>query len=448
MPLAEFSNVDELLILLSFAELKTEEKSRIEIIIGSDIDWKLLWKKTKLNDIGPIIFLNLNKLNHLGSIPGWLIKRLNDRYREIEKANALRLKTASEIFRRMNEAEIDVVVLKGALFAESIYGNIAYKKMNDVDILVKFEDIVKIREIYRDSGLVPLALLDESDKNYHLPAFVSRDLTFVAGTHWGLISPRSGIKLDYAEIWGRTVQAVVAGRNVLALAPEDALHHLCLHFHYYKTGLKELGDFANLIRHHSPFDWTKFKNLVESSGSQTQAFRPLLLSEAIFNLKIPAGMLAKFKEKADPFVVSDTELQAGRKDLLVSSRSVYSSQIEKAYLAFTYESRFWEKMKWFKAFWQRLLWPPKEVVYRTNFCLPGEKSLRFLYMKNLDRTGREIGKNFGMGIFFLLMGKSVVDLICCLSGNIFGNPPDKMALLRKELGTDEEKITSLMDSME
>ncbi|MBF0410507.1 MAG: nucleotidyltransferase family protein [Candidatus Riflebacteria bacterium] len=449
-----FSEADKLLTLLALAAPSDAEKSEIRRLFDCGVDFSEFTWKLRHNDIAPMIFLHLDKLNLLGSVPDVLLHELRDRHREITEKNTGRLAYAEDIFKQFQKAGIEVIVLKGVLFAETIYKDVGYKKMNDMDILIRHRDVKKVKEVYRNIGLVPLALFESGDekesetKSYHLPSYISRDLNFVIGTHWNLCSPKAGYKINREILWDRSVETFIRGTKIRSLCASDALLHLVVHFHYYKTGLKEFADFVNLIRSVPHFPWDEFSSQVEKAETFTPAYRTLSILNALFPGIAPDSLVAKCREKADKWVVRDTDRLVRRKDLLLKSRSVYNSRIEKAYLGFSFENRFLKKFSLFLVFWKRLLFPPAETLYRTNSSACCENSLFWLWTMNVYRTAREVGQSHGMGIFLLLMLKSSWELIHSAFWNITGNISDPMEELRRELGTDEKRLRELMESME
>jgi|GEM_PF-977464 len=448
-----FNSDDRLLILLTLAAPRPAEIDEAASLAASFPNWKRIQKRIEHNDIAPLIWSNLHRFGLWEKVPASLQASIAERRSVIERQNGLRLRRATELFRHFQKAGVQVIVLKGVAFAATIYRDPAYKKMNDIDLLIRVEDIAHARSALEAMDMVPLALLEGSEedpdprKTHHFPAYVSRDLEFVVGTHWGLASPKSGFRFDLDEIWNRKIPLMVAESPVFTLSPIDALHHLCVHFHYYKTGLKELGDFANLIRGNPDFDWPAFGRMVEMAGTQTAAFRPLRLTETIYEAGVPRALFESMKTLADAFVIRDTENLASRKDLLLMTRSTYSSQIEKAYLAFSYEDRFLLKFKWLCTFWKKMVFPPKAVVWRTNATSPGEESLHWLYLMNLYRTAREVGRDYGPAIFILLLVKSAVELFSgFLSGA--GHERGKMAKLKEQLGQEEARINRFMEGFD
>ncbi|MFZ2960650.1 MAG: nucleotidyltransferase family protein [Candidatus Ozemobacteraceae bacterium] len=446
---AKFSAVDQALILATLAALTSSEKSSLRKLLDREMNWSEFREKVFHNDVASMVYLTLTRNGLFQQIPVAIQTEIQSRYETIRARNTARWHLGQELFTRLRGAGVEIIVLKGGLFAERVYGDVGYKKMNDIDLLVKFSDLETLQKIYKEMGLVPLALLEGGGdpceaKGYHLPAYVSRDLSFVLGTHWNLCNPKHGYLFDRDQLWKNARPVKFGTADVWSLSPTDVLHHLIVHFHYYKTGLKELADFANWLRIHPDFDWDAFMKEVEIAGSWTPAFRTLKLVKTLYGAGIPESFLERCREKADAWVARDTCRMAFRKDLLLLSRSVYNSEIEKGYLAFTFEHDFVRKWPWFLTFWKRLLFPPLAVLLRTNACACCERNVLWLWVMNLFRTSKEVGKSYGMAIFFLLMLKSGAELL----GSLFGMGPDKMASLRQELGADDQRIRELLDSMD
>ncbi len=449
--MTEFEPFERALINLTLARPSGDEWAQIRTgLAGAAVDWPRFRRLVEHNDVAPWVHRQLETLQ-MGPVE--IDRRLADRRREVAAANAARLQVTARFLAAARARNVRVVVLKGVLFAETVYGEAGYKKMNDLDILVPFADIEAIKQIYDELGLIPLALLEgggeapDENKGHHLPAYVSPDLAFVVGTHWRLAGAKSGFRLDHAAMWRRVVPVTIAGESAWALAPRDNLLHLVVHFHYYKTGLKELGDVANLIRAIPDLDWGVFAEEVVAAGLQGQAYRVLRLVEALYGPLVPETMLAVCRAGAEPFIVADTDRLAARGAVLLASRSTWSSEIEKAYLRFTYESGFSAKLHAWLQFWHRLLLPPRAVLYRTNGCAPGEGSLHRLFFVNLWRTAREIGKGYGLPVFGLLMVKSVVMLLATLKPGT-GDEGAMMAQLRAKFGNDEARLRKLLTMME
>ncbi|MBF0548739.1 MAG: nucleotidyltransferase family protein [Candidatus Riflebacteria bacterium] len=450
-PRYSFSKVDRALILLCLASPSKKEIEEVRYLFLSNPAWDEFQTKIQHNDIAPLVYLNIMRAELTTLLPPNVLSGLENRYTEIQAKNTARSIVSNELFERFSKAGVPVIALKGVLFAETIYKDVGYKKMNDLDIFIHFKNVQEIKQIYSEMGLAPLALLEGGDeeenetKSYHLPAYVSQDLKFVVGTHWMLCSPKLGFKLNQKKLWDDSLPITINGKPARALSPKDALHHLVVHFHYYKTGLKELSDFINLIRSVPKFPWTEFSDEIANAGTWTPAFRTLSLVHTLFPALVPDELLSKCKNKAEHWTARDTRALCNRRDILLTSRSVYSSEIEKAYLAFSFENAFFNKLPWFLTFWKRLFFPPQTTLCRINAKKEGENSLFWLWVMNIWRTSREVGRSYGIWIFLLLMLKSSWELLQSILPN---HSHDQMAELRKNFGVDDTRLRELMNSME
>ena len=83
------------------------------------------------------------------------------------------LKTLLKILKHAN---IDVVLLKGTALIASVYPDLAFRFMSDIDILIRENDLVKARENLLANGYTqnrpPYNL--KKEKQHHLPPFGTR----------------------------------------------------------------------------------------------------------------------------------------------------------------------------------------------------------------------------------------------------------------------------------
>jgi hypothetical protein len=350
---------------------------------------------------------------------------------------------------------MDVILLKGGLFAEELWGDPAYKKMNDLDVLIRAEDLHDVRELYEERGYLPLVLFEGGDpkdtdprKTHHLPSYVSRDLEFVIGTHWELCSPKKGIRLDYDRMWAESGTVPFHGTTVRSLTPEDNLHHLAIHFHHYKTGLKELSDVFNYARHTQP-DWDLLAERIAEAGTEGRAHYVFSLAQALQPMGTPTSFDRRLEEGADVFRRGEVRRRLDRPELLLKSRSTYESTIEKAYTRYAMETLFHRKLPAFLVFFWRLAFPPFWVLRRTNHVpRVTPLNLPWLWAVNLWRTGREIGEGLGMAVFVAVILKGAVEVF--LSIQNYWDPPsdDPLTRLREAVGGEDAALERLMAYLE
>lgn len=443
---------------LTRSRIPREAQDRLEAFVAAagPEDWAELVEKVKLNDVGPAVHLGLLRTSLAAAVPKELVAAARGRYDAIAARNRRRWREARELFAALRGAGVDVILLKGGYFAEALWGDPGYKKMNDLDILIPAAGIKAALGVYRARGYLPLVLFEGGDpeaidpaKTHHLPSFVSADFEFVLGTHWDLVSAKSGIRLDVARIWRDAVPLDFHGVELRRMSAEDNLHHLAVHFHHYKTGVKELSDIWNYAAFAAPVDWDRLLAMIRAAGSASRAYYCLSLADAIEPLGAPEAFFAALRAEADDFRRAEVDLRLSRLDLLLASRSLWEAEIEKSYTRYMLEPWFHRKAWFFLQFFRRLVLPPPWVLARTNvvdrvtpFNLP------WLLLVNLRRTARVIGEGVGVAIFGLVMVKGLLETLASLVHYVRPPPPGPLEALEAAAGGDRGKLMKLMEFLD
>jgi hypothetical protein len=242
------------------------------------------------------------------------------------------------------------------------------------------------------------------------------------------------------------------GGTVRSLSHEDNLHHLAIHFHHYKTGIKEFSDVYNYTRYaseHGGVDWDLLEKRILEAGSGSKAHYLFNLVDSISSLGAPQSFFLALEREADAFSRSEVNLRLSRCDLLLKSRSLYESVIEKAYTRYTLETRAHQKIYYFALFFYRLLFPPFWVVARTNVVdeVTWDNFPR-LFLANLSRTARVIGDGLGLWVFLVVCVKGSFEILFSVKHYFRPSREDLMSKLLASVDGDEEALQALMDFLE
>ena len=116
---------------------------------------------------------------------------------------------------------IDVVPLKGPVLAETIYGDIAMRPCEDLDLLVRVRDFSRAEKVLIDAGWIAPSPVEEFERQF-LRNGVLVEL------HFGVASLRS-FPFDLDGAWSRAQTASFRGLPMLALSETDRALYLLLH---------------------------------------------------------------------------------------------------------------------------------------------------------------------------------------------------------------------------
>ncbi|WP_299255331.1 nucleotidyltransferase family protein [uncultured Aquimarina sp.] len=250
-------NTFKITALLSHIQLTSEElgtcRTALATLQSNNDDQHAFYEYCFQWKMAPWIYLQLQKNKFLSLFDRDVIERFENAYQDVKQENENRNKIAMQFLQAFHEHNIDVIILKGNAFIQTIYDDVGYKKMNDFDILIKSEDWPEIEQIYYDLGYIPLGFGWSGEKQKpakYSPTsvpFISTDFNCIIGTQWGLKSSTTHFTVDTNEMWDTAMPLDFHGIPGKQLSPEYNLIHLILHLGVYKCGIRDCMDLYNLI---------------------------------------------------------------------------------------------------------------------------------------------------------------------------------------------------------
>jgi hypothetical protein len=271
------------------------------------------------------------------------------------------------------------------------------------------------------------------------------------GTHWGLITPLAPYTIDYDAIWSRVVDVDFYGRAAKAMAPEDNLHHLCVHMPYYKCGLRELADIYNLVRH-GPLDWDLFSAEVAKAKTHNLVYHALSLANRVCPMPAVQEAIARARPNASYYFRRDAERKCASLSRLLRGRSTHMTTIEKAYSDLNTTSDPVEKWSAYGRMWRGMLFPPRADVLKMN-ALEQVHGLT-LVLARLQvpwRVYRVFARDVGPGIFFAILAKCAFDCFRATVTAPLAGPDSRQETFEsfaRDLGVTVAQLEALKDALE
>jgi hypothetical protein len=266
-------------------------------------DWESIVQFAVIYSVAPLLYHRIKSVN----IPASMRQKLLKAYLISARRNTRLYSQLSKIIKALQDTP--VIVLKGAHLAQNVYGNIALRPMNDIDILVRKTDLLKAEKNLLEIGYssprqneIQVACA----KHHHLPPLVKQG-TVPVDIHWTIGHPSSPFQIDIEGLWKRAQPATIAGIKVLVLSPEDLLLHLCLHtafHHLFRSGIRPFYDILETIRQ-SEIDWEQIPPRANQWGATNSVYLTLYLAKTLFRASVPNEILDRLKpDNFDPQIVS------------------------------------------------------------------------------------------------------------------------------------------------
>jgi len=262
-------------------------------------NWEKLLTLAKILGVTPLLYRQLVMRSNSSRIPEAVIMKLRDAYYRCHAKNAYLFHELGKLMGSFKQAEVPVILLKGAYLADSIYQDAGLRPMDDLDLLIPPEHILKGIEVLSTLGYQPFqeySLDVEFDMAKHVPPYI-KDNTIIE-LHWNIVNPESPIKFDTSGLWSRSLCFKKENLEALCLSQEDLLLHLCMHTtqHYFYKQLRTLCDIQALISLHSnDLNWDQVIHRAKDWHAERSVFLALYTVQSLLEVDIPDFVLKELK---------------------------------------------------------------------------------------------------------------------------------------------------------
>jgi hypothetical protein len=278
------------------------------------------------------------------------------------------------------EHGIEAVPFKGPVLAHSVYGNLMLRDFGDLDILVRKEDVFKVKELlirynYGLPDYIPDAELAARSPFMHALTFISGDGLVNLDVHWRVSDSYFFFPFDYERMWKRLETLPLAGTDVLVPTAEDMMLILSVHGskHCWER-LLWICDLSEFIKAHPDIDWER---VIEES-IRLRFKRMLFLGLYLVNdlLGTPLPEKIRVRIQSDSKVSSLAEMVL--KDLF-SEPGRPIRLLEHIALLFNLRERWKDRLKYFNV----RHWAIPNVRDRSFVSLPQFLSSLYYFLRPL-----------------------------------------------------------------
>ena len=289
-------------------------------------DWKSLIALSDMQRITPLLWHRLKQkgLDHV--VPDAVAVSLHESTRRNTLHNLRFNRELCLLLNTLEAENIPLIPLKGIVLANKIYENIGLREMNDIDVLARRDDIMRIADILSRTGYSPIAPLCADvtiQTGIHLPRMIKKGhVNFEI--HWNLTLPGKSYYIDPHGLWQRAVPTKIAGTQTMMFSSEDLLLHICLHtsyHHHFAFGLRPFCDIAEIIDHFSStLDWQTVVNRACHQRWQKGVYLALRLAVELADASVPMDALSKLR----PENMSETIFETARAQIFTDKYFVTS----------------------------------------------------------------------------------------------------------------------------
>jgi len=275
VPVNERALTLELLLLSARLSIDANLANRIKDLLRERIDWTYLIETANQHRVLPLLYRTLTRIDER-AVPREKLSQLQRLFHANARRNLFLAGELLQILDLLAAHDIPVIPYKGPVLATSVYGDLSFRQISDLDIVVPIQDVPTARELlirrgYRPEKEITLEELLKSEKDLTL-LWDDRGINFEL--HWGITSERDPIQIPPSRLWEQPTKISFSGSTVLWPQPEDLLLILCIHGAKHRwVRLGWLCDIAEMARVHEKMNWA----LVFENASRVGGCRILLL---------------------------------------------------------------------------------------------------------------------------------------------------------------------------
>ncbi|HEX8816456.1 MAG TPA: nucleotidyltransferase family protein [Terriglobales bacterium] len=228
------------------------ENDRIRQLLLSPLDWDRLLTQAEHHGLVPLLFQFAAAFSNVVPLQHYNALRLHG-----QQAACRALWFTQELHRildRMQLAGIDVIAHKGPALASLLYGDVAQRQFNDLDLLIRSRDVARAQFVLADLGYHGDAQFTELETRALLRTGYEQVLHGPRGRNmvelqWRILPRFYAIDFDMEACFQRSRTVQLGDRQCRTLSAEDLLLALCVHAAKHGwTQLSWLRDIAQLTR--------------------------------------------------------------------------------------------------------------------------------------------------------------------------------------------------------
>jgi len=288
---------NELWIILASASGNIDKTQNL---LQKPVNWDVLLQMALHHRVYSLVYETFNQLNNHG-IHESTIGYLKRKY-EVNAIQGLYLTGETVRMVKCLESQgIHAVVLKGPPLALRLYGDVAIRPYQDIDILVPPDELVKAQGILEKEGYCEID--NPYPKHIFTPGqsmIIKRSLSQKFHVNYWHNTKNVNIELHWR--YGKSIHELpfpnessinrieIAGYPLPVLCDEDWLIYLILHGAGHAWfRLRWLVDIARFAQQEG-INWEKTVNMAKSVGIQTLLHQSLILANRLLDIPIPANL--------------------------------------------------------------------------------------------------------------------------------------------------------------
>lgn len=286
----KFGRPEHELLLFCVGPTESEElKSRIRGLASTNLDWDYLFRLARRHAVVSLVFNRL-QLCAADVVPPIHLLKFRQYFQENAARNVLLTAELCRLIKLLAEHGIEAIPYKGPALAEFAYGNQAFRRYVDLDLMVRKDDASRSMDLLVNEGY-ELSIPDEQRqlllRTQHNIQFRREQKRLIVELHWEVASHLFAEAVTAEDLWRSLITIELNGQKVKSLAAEDLVFSLCVHgSRHLWEGLLWICDVGWIISGHE-LDWESLLKRARTTNSERMFLLGLDLTQVLLNVSLP-----------------------------------------------------------------------------------------------------------------------------------------------------------------
>lgn len=151
----DLNREQEMILLMSRMSMSEAIVNRIDTLIrDKELNWNYILQVCIKNKILGLFWGNIVRLKYVEYLPSKILQVMKFHYLGIKNRTVAYIKEAESIMRVFEERNMKAAFLKGAYLVPHMYKEYGLRNMNDIDIMIGYQDSKEISDIMGSLGYV------------------------------------------------------------------------------------------------------------------------------------------------------------------------------------------------------------------------------------------------------------------------------------------------------
>jgi len=239
----------QLVVALCRMPLDDRHAYRARELLATRLEFQAVIEQTRRWQVEPLVFGNLRR-HFAASIPPGVVAEITELERAQRAYAMSRTLQLVDLTRRLKEAGIPTIVLKGPTIGITAYGDCSRRGFADIDLLVPKNYLTAAHDLLIAGGYTPKfgsEMIAAIVAGQHALEFSGPGPA--VEIHWSLLSRHLRFDLEPDELWRDAHTIKCVGSEITALSPPHLFLYLCAHGAKHEWNIfRWICDVAQLTR--------------------------------------------------------------------------------------------------------------------------------------------------------------------------------------------------------